>query len=323
MGVYLPYHDGVPQGYAFMDLTTALPTALITWREGVEAALVVGIVMACLRQAHRQSLYPWVYLGVVAGLIGSATVGLALALGLQQVQHLLPHLQGVITPLLNMLFGALAIVMLSWMLVWMTRQARRLKGDLEGRVGSVLEDQESAGWSLFSLVCVAILREGFETVLFIFTNLGARAGALGGALAGLIAAALVGLGLFRWGIAINLRRFFQVMGVLLLLIVSGLVLSVFKHLDAGLTALSQIDGRYSDLCMFQDSCVLGPLVWDASGFLPEGQFPGVLLKTFLGYRDHLYLVQAIAYLGFWLIVGRSYFRSLNPQSPVQPLSVQE
>ncbi|MFM7530271.1 MAG: FTR1 family protein [Nodosilinea sp.] len=306
-----------------MDLTTALPTALITWREGVEAALVVGIVMACLNQAHRQSLYPWVYLGVVAGLIGSTTVGLALTLGLQQVQRVLPHLQAVVTPLLNMLFGTLAIVMLSWMLVWMTRQARSLKGDLEGRVGSVLQDQESAGWSLFSLVCVAILREGFETVLFVFTNLEAGLGALVGALAGLIGAVLVGLALFRWGIAINLKQFFQVMGVLLLLIVAGLVLSVFKHLDAGLAALSQIDGRYSDLCMFQNSCVLGPLVWDTSGFLSDRQFPGILLKTLLGYRDHLYLLPAIAYLGFWLIVGGNYFRSLKPLTLVKPLSAQE
>lgn len=306
-----------------MDLTTALPTALITWREGVEAALVVGIVMACLNQAHRQSLYPWVYLGVVAGLIGSTTVGLALTLGLQQVQRVLPHLQAVVTPLLNMLFGTLAIVMLSWMLVWMTRQARSLKGDLEGRVGSVLQDQESAGWSLFSLVCVAILREGFETVLFVFTNLEAGLGALVGALAGLLGAVLVGLALFRWGIAINLKQFFQVMGVLLLLIVAGLVLSVFKHLDAGLAALSQIDGRYSDLCMFQNSCVLGPLVWDTSGFLSDRQFPGILLKTLLGYRDHLYLLPAIAYMGFWLIVGGNYFRSLKPLTLVKPLSAQE
>ena len=306
-----------------MDLTTALPTALITWREGVEAALVVGIVMACLKQARRQNLYPWVYLGVVAGLIGSTTVGLALALGLQQVQRVLPHLQAVVTPLLNMLFGTLAIVMLSWMLVWMTRQARSLKGDLEGRVGSALQDQESAGWGLFSLVCVTILREGFETVLFVFTNLEAGLGALVGALAGLLGAVLVGLALFRWGIAINLKQFFQVMGVLLLLIVAGLVLSVFKHLDAGLAALSQIDGRYSDLCIFQSSCVLGPLVWDTSAFLPERQFPGILLKTLLGYRDHLYLLPAIAYLGFWLIVGGNYFRSLNPLPPGKPLSTQE
>lgn len=306
-----------------MDFTTALPTALITWREGVEAALVVGIVMACLKQARRENLYPWVYLGVIAGLVGSTAVGLALTLGLRQVQQVLPHLQAVVTPLLNMLFGTLAIVMLSWMLVWMTRQARSLKGELQGRVGSVLQDHESAGWSLFSLVCVAILREGFETVLFVFTNLEAGLGALMGALVGLFGAVLVGLALFRWGIAINLKQFFQVMGVLLLLIVAGLVLSVFKHLDAGLAALSQIDGRYSDLCMFQSSCILGPLVWDTSGFLPERRFPGILLKTLLGYRDHLYLLQAIAYLGFWLIVGGTYFRSLNPLPPAKPLSAQE
>ncbi|MBU6229567.1 MAG: FTR1 family iron permease [Cyanobacteria bacterium REEB459] len=302
-----------------MDLTTALPTGLITLREGVEAALVVGIVLACLSKAQCQRLYPWVYAGVAGGLAGSAMVGLALGISLQQVQQVLPHLRSVVTPLLNVLFGAIAILMLSWMLLWMTRQARSLRGELEGSVQKALQRGETAGWGIFSLVCIAVLREGFETVLFIFTNVEASLSAALGALMGLAAAALVGIGLFRWGLTINLKQFFQVMGVLLLLIIGGLVISVLKNLDAGLATLSLVGGADGDLCAFQSSCILGPLLWDTSGILPDRQFPGVLLKTLLGYRDHFYLLQAIAYASFWLLVGGSYWRSLRPHPVQKPL----
>jgi high-affinity iron transporter len=301
-----------------MDFTAALPTFLITLREGVEAALVVGIVLACLAKANRSSLNGWVYFGVGAGLVGSVTIGLVLGSGLQQLQLVLPTVQTVVKPLLNGLFGAIAIIMLSWMLLWMTRQARSLKGELEGTVQSALDDDPTAGWSIFSLICIAVLREGFETVLFIFTNVDASGAAIAGAIAGVSGAALIGLALFRWGVRINLKQFFQVMGVLLLLIVGGLVISVFKNLDAALAAVSQLDPRNADLCFAQSSCILGPLVWDGSHLLPDQQFPGIALKTLLGYRDHLYLVQLLAYVGFLITVGSRYFRSLNPSLAKQP-----
>jgi high-affinity iron transporter len=295
-----------------MELTAALPTFFITLREGVEAALVVGIVLACLGKANQAQLNRWVYWGVIAGLVGSVMIGIALGSGLQQVQQVLPNFGAVIKPLLNVLFCAIAIIMLSWMLLWMTRQSRSLKGHLEGTVTSALQNSQTATWSLFSLICIAVLREGFETVLFIFTNLQTGKASITGAIVGILSAVLIGLAIFRWGVRINLRLFFQVMGVLLLLIVGGLVISAFKNLDAALAAISQLDYRNSDLCFAQDSCILGPLLWDASSVLPERQFPGILLKTLFGYRDHLYLVQALAYLGFLGSVGTSYFRSLNP-----------
>lgn len=296
-----------------MDITAALPTFVITLREGVEAALVVGIVLACLAKAQQSVLNRWVYLGVGAGLVGSVMIGIALGSGLQQLQQVLPHLQDIIKPLLNVLFGAVAIIMLSWMLLWMTRQARSLKGDLEGTVQSALQDSQTAGWSLFSLICIAVLREGFETVLFVFTNVEASAAAALGAFAGLLGAALIGLALFRWGVRINLRQFFQVMGLLLLLIVGGLVVSVCKNLDAAFATISRLDTQTLDLCFSQTSCILGPLLLDTSTQLPERQFPGLILKTLLGYRDHLYLGQLMAYVGFWATVGGRYFRSLSPR----------
>ena len=293
-----------------MDFSSAIPTFVITLREGVEAALVVGIVLACLNKANRTELNKWVYAGVAAGIAGSVLIGIFLSLTLSRVQYTMPALQGLLKPLLGVLFGSVAIVMLSWMLIWMTQQARGMKGEVEGSLQNALADSEGANISVFSLVCIAVLREGFETVLFLFSNLDQSLAGIGGAVAGIIGAFLIGLALFKFGVRINLKLFFQTMGVFLLLIVAGLVVSVCKNLDAAFTAISIIKPDL-DLCISSQSCILGPQIWDASAVLPDKKFPGILLKTLLGYRDHIYLLQLIAYGSFLLGVGGRYFRSLN------------
>lgn len=303
--------DRTLDGLRQMNFTVALPTFLITLREGVEAALVVGIVLACLSKAGQTQLIRWVYYGIAGGITGSVLIGLALSSVLLEMRQVLPTLEAVIEPLLATLFCGVAIIMLSWMLIWMTQQARSLKAELESSVTTALTDGDAAGWSIFSLICIAVLREGFETVLFIFANFQQGSMSVLGAIAGVLGAALIGLALFKWGIRINIRRFFQTMGILLLLIVAGLVVSLCKNLDAALYATSQINLNMTDLCFSGQSCILGPLVWDASTVLPDKQFPGILLKTFLGYRDHIYFVQLVAYVLFLVTIGSTYLRSLN------------
>lgn len=295
-----------------MDIASALPTTIVTLREGVEAALVVGIVLACLNKAEKTDLNQWVFGGVAAGLVGSILIGSFLGLGLQQLQYVMPNAEGLLKPILGILFGCIAIIMLSWMLLWMTRQARSLKAELNQTVTNALSN-ESAELSIFSLVCIAVLREGFETVLFLYTQQSQTlVNNLLGVAIGLFGAMLIGLGLFKWGIRINLKLFFQVMGVLLLLIISGLVVSVCRNVDITFAALSQLNNLSIDLCFgFGQSCVLGPMIWDASQSLPDKQFPGVILKVLLGYRDRIYLVQLLAYALFWLVIGSRYFRTLN------------
>lgn len=296
-----------------MDFAPAIPTFVITLREGVEAALVVGIVLACLSKANRSELNKWVYGGVAAGLAGSLLIGLFFSLLYSRIQYTAPAIQSVVKPFLGVLFGSVAIVMLSWMLIWMTQQARSLKSNVEGSLKDALADSEGANISIFSLVCIAVLREGFETVLFLLTTLTSQQSVAGilGAIAGLIGAFAIGIGLFKFGVKINLKLFFQAMGILLLLIVAGLVVSVFKNLDAAFTAISTLNQPNIDLCISTQSCILGPLLWDASRILPDKQFPGILFKTLLGYRDHIYLLQLIVYIAFLVGVGGRYFRSLN------------
>ncbi|MDY6940159.1 MAG: FTR1 family protein [Cyanobacteriota bacterium] len=296
-----------------MDFSAALPTFIVTLREGFEAALVVGIVLACLKRAQQAHLNRWVYGGVAGGIAASALVGV-LFTGLLRVLDTSDRPYALVAkPLLEAGFGILAIALLSWMLVWMTQQARSLKSEVEGAiVGALQQESGAAGWGVFGLIFIAVLREGFETVLFVAAQFQEGIAPALGAIAGLSAAAGMGVLLFRWGIKIDIRRFFQVMGIFLLLIVSGLVVSALKNLEATAIALSTISPEVASFCQGdRASCILGPQVWDLTAILPDKKFPGLLLKSLLGYRDRLFFAQGVGYITFLFVTGMFYFRSLS------------
>jgi high-affinity iron transporter len=286
-----------------MDWSAIVPTFLITLREGVEAALVVGIVLAYLNKAGQSALNRWVYAGIAAGLLASVGVGVLLNGSLWLVSRSANPYAGAIKPLMEAGFGLVAIGLLSWMLVWMTRQAKTLKGSIESQVA---DQTQNAGWGIFSIIFLAVLREGFETVVFIAAQFQAGWLPTLGAGLGVMGATIVGALLFKWGVRINLGKFFQVMGLFLLLIVGGLSVGMLAHLDQGLVAL----GRCGDRAV----CILGPIVWDLHASLPDRQFPGIILKTLLGYRDRLYVLEAVVYVLLQATVGGLYFRSLNQKS---------
>ena len=307
-----------------MNFSAALPTFVITLREGVEAALVVGIVLALLKKAKQSRLNNWVYAGVGAGIVASALIGVLFGVIIQALSAVDPRYTPVVEPLLEGVFSVIAIAMLSWMLIWMTRQARSLKAEVEGNITSTLKNNPAAGWGIFSLIFIAVLREGFETVLFIAANFQQGFIPALGAVAGLVTAIAIGVLLFKWGVKINIRLFFQVMGVLLLLIVAGLVVSALAHFDTAIATLAQMDRQSASLCFYYErftknpSCILGPRVWDTSKILPDDQFPGLILKALFGYRQNLFLVQAVAYVVFLVTVGGLYFRSLGIGSAKKP-----
>ncbi len=304
-----------------MNFSTALPTFFITLREGVEAALVVGIVLALLKKAKQSRLNSWVYAGVGVGIVVSALVGVLFNWIIRAVTAANPQYATVVEPMLEGVFSVLAIAMLSWMLIWMTKQAKVMKSQVEGAITDALTQNSHAGWGVFSLILIAVVREGFETVLFVAANFQQGLVPSIGAIAGLASAAAIGVLLFKLGVKINIRQFFQVMGVLLVLIVAGLVVSAFKHFDEGIANLALSSRASENLCFYYEhftkihSCILGPLVWNTEQILPEENFPGVVLRSLFGYREHLYLVEAVGYVVFLLTVGGLYFRSLTGNSP--------
>ncbi|MEG4341670.1 FTR1 family protein [Microcoleus sp. A003_D6] len=311
-----------------MNFTEAIPTFVITLREGVEAALVVGIVLACLKKADQTNLNSWVGAGIAAGIAASAFVGALF----NQLFHALSTSNQPYAPAIKQLLegslGIIAIAMLSWMLIWMTQQARFLKAEVEGAVTAALKENTNAGWGVFGLIFIAVLREGFETVIFVSAQFQQGLTPALGALAGLLGAAIIGSLIFKWGVKIDIRQFFKFMGILLLLIVAGLAVSALKHFDRAAAILSQMDSKYAAICVYFDrtaqlhSCILGPLVWNAEAVLPDRQFPGVLLKALFGYRDRLYFIQAIGYAIFSVTVGSLYFQKLGRGPTVSPKNTQ-
>ena len=299
-----------------MDLSAILPTFVVTLREGFEASLVVGIVLACLKKVEQTQLNRWVYQGIGGGIVASIMVGFLLGGILQGVNTYETPYTPVIKECLAALFGLVAVSMLSWMLIWMTQQGKSLKADVEQGIQTALITEEGAGKGIFLLVFIAVLREGFETVLFIIAKFqdSWKIPSIG-AITGLTTAAILGFLLFKLGVKINIRLFFKVMGIFLLLVVGGLVLGVLKHLNLVVTFLSQLDPSFAQWCFLPaDSCILGSLVWDGSEILPDKTFPGVILKALFGYRQNLYLGQIIMYVLFLITVGSLYFRSLSSPS---------
>jgi high-affinity iron transporter len=285
----------------------------------------VGIVLAYLSKAKQSYLNKWVFLGVAAGLFASSVMG-----GI--AQKLIGGFSGTVYYLTKGIFSFAAIVMLSWMLVWMTQQAKMLRHQVQASIENALErgsrDENKAGWALLTLVFVAVLREGAETVLFIAgtfspdqtqSGLAQYAPAIG-CFFGILSAIAVGLAMFKFGVKLNIRAFFKVLGVVLLLIVSGLVITSLSAFDLANTidkVLNPVTGSYEFLDPPQKVIgwfSLGPLVADTSGFMPQDKLPGMIFSTLFGYTDRLYATQLVGYFLFLISVGTLYFRSLSGKS---------
>lgn len=303
-----------------MDFSAALPTFLIVLREATEATLVVGIVLAYLSKAKESFLSKWVWLGVAAGLFASSIMG-AIA------QKLIGGFSGTVYYLTKGIFSLAAIVMLSWMLIWMTQQAKTLRQQVQFSVEYALGNgsTKQAGWALLTLIFVAVLREGAETVLFISgtfspdqtqSGLAQFAPALG-CILGILGAAAIGVAVFKFGIKLNIRAFFKILGILLLLIVSGLVITSLAAFDLANT-VDKVFNPITQSYEFLDPphkivewFNLGPKVTDTSGFLPQDKFPGIVFATLFGYSDRLYATQLVGYFLFLFTTGTLYFQSLG------------
>ncbi|AFY70759.1 iron permease FTR1 [Thalassoporum mexicanum PCC 7367] len=296
-----------------MNLTDALPTFTIALREGVEVALVVGIVLAYLQKVQRQDLYRAVFQGIGAGILASCLIAAGFYWGLAEISLSSP----LVKQLVETGICILAIAMLSWMLLWMTRQGKKIKGEIESNLDLALAAPDhptqgnNAAGAIFSLIALATLREGFEVVLFIAARFEQSYMAALGAISGFAGAVVFAIALFKFGVRINIRLFFQTVGTLLLLIVAGLVISALGHFDKAVAIAAQSSPSLAQICFAKDSCILGDLIWDLRAILPAKQFPGVILHTLLGYRDQLLWGQAIVYVFFLVTVGGAYWRSFS------------
>ena len=210
-----------------------LPTFVIGLREGLEAALIVGIVAAFLAQQGRRDALRQVWVGVGA----AVAICLAIGVALQVISQDLPQRQ---QEGLETVIGLIAVAMVTYMVVWMRRHSRDLKGDLEHATSDALA--AGSAKALVLMAFLAVLREGFETAVFLLATFQHSSRPLlggVGALLGLATAVVIGLLIYRGGVHLNLSRFFRVTGLVLVVIAAGLVMASFHTaheagwLDAG------------------------------------------------------------------------------------------
>jgi high-affinity iron transporter len=212
-----------------------LPTFVIGLREGLEAALIVGIIAAFLAQQGRRDALRQVWIGVAAAVV----ICIGIAVALQAISSDLPERgqEG-----LETVVGVLAVGMVTYMIIFMRRNARNLKGELEGAAASALASGSAR--ALVVMAFLAVLREGFETAVFLLATFGASGDATTswlGAVIGIGLAAAVGYGIYRGGVRLNLARFFRITGLLLVVIAAGLVMTAFHTAnEAGWLTAGQI-----------------------------------------------------------------------------------
>ncbi len=256
-----------------------LASLLITLREGLEAALIVGIVLGVLHRLQRQDLVRPAWVGVAAAVALSIAGGLALrSLGIA--------LEGRSEEVFEGATMLVAASVLTWMIFWMGRRGREIQTSLERDVRRAAA-QRSA-WGLFGLTFIAVVREGIETVLFLnaalFTSTPAQI--LIGGIVGLTVAVGLGWAIFAAGRRLNVRAFFQATGILLLLFAAGLVArGVHEFQEAGLLP------------------TLVQSVWNLNPILDEHSLPGEFLKALFGYNGDPSLLEVLAYGLYLLIAG--------------------
>lgn len=257
---------------------------IIVWRESLEAMLVIGVLLGWIaRQPEPAALRRWLWLGVGAGLVLAAVLGVATFLVRDQMQGLV--LEGF---QVGMMLVACALIV--QMVFWMRRHGRTMRQDLETRA------QHSAGAAGLAVVtALAVAREGAETVIFLY-GLGIDPDAavsqlFAGAAAGFALAAASAWLLARGARFLSYRALFRVSEVLLLLIASSLLASGVDRM-IGLDWLPPL---------------LDP-VWDTSLLLDDSAGVGELLARFLGYRARPCATLVAAYAAFWSVVALALWR---------------
>lgn len=272
-----------------------LPTYLLSLREGLEAALIIGIVLGALTKIRRSDLSPAVWLGTLSAVaVSILTAVLLTSFGMSLEEEAEQIFEGI-----TMLIAA---GILTWMIFWMSKQARFLKGELEAGVNKAAATTGKR--AMFWLAFVAVVREGIELALFVtaafFAGDQGQATSniiqtLAGTILGLGTAALLGWTLFATTVRLDLRRFFQVTGFLLILFAAGLV----AH---GVHEFNEVGWIPSVV----------EHVWDVNAIVDENSVPGQLLKTLFGYNGNPSLTEVISYFIYLAVVTVFWRRDTAP-----------
>jgi high-affinity iron transporter len=265
---------------------------LIGLREGLEAALVVSILVAFLVRTDRRHVLPKVWLGV--GIAVAISVGVTLVLALTQ--------QALTFEAQEALGGSLSIIavgFVTWMIFWMRRTARTISADLRGKLEDAIKMGSTA---VVVMAALAVGREGLETALFFFTAAqaaGETTQPLIGFLLGIAVAVVLAYLLYRGAVKINLGRFFMVTGALLIFVAAGiLAYGVHDLQEAGI-----LPG-------------LNSLAFDVSAAVPPDSWYGVLLKGVFNFSPQTTWLEAVVWTVYVAVVLTLFLRPQRTKTPV-------
>ena len=261
------------------------PSLLLSLREGLEAALIIGIIIGALNKLNQEELKPVVWRGVAIAVVLSFVFGLGLNyLGMEFTGQLEEVFEG-----LAML---LAAAILTWMILWMMRHGSEIQRDLEAKTAHATLNR--GGSALFILAFLAVFREGIELALFLMAARIASdpISVLVGATFGLGGAILLGWMLFATTRRLNLRQFFQTTNVLLLFFAAGLVAYGVHELNEAGWVPAVIEN-----------------VWNINHIISDKSEVGLILKALFGYNGNPSLTEVLAYLSYFIVLGTILIRN--------------
>ena len=270
-----------------------LASFLITFREALEAALIIGIIAAYVAKLGRKDLNRYINLGIISALIAS----LAVALVFKVVYG---ELKGAAEQIFEGAAALTAAVVLTYMILWMANNSKKIKGELQEKIDFSISKGQMFGIAALSFV--AVFREGVETVLFLGTlAIKSPVDTIAGFIIGLAVVIILSFIMFKGIYRLDISRFFRYTSILLILFSAGLVaVSVHEFNEAGIIP-SVIEN-----------------VWDLNPPQnPDGSYPalhekgliGGSLKALIGYNGNPSLSEVFAYLGYWIIIGMFVFRT--------------
>jgi high-affinity iron transporter len=271
-----------------------LGNALIGLREGLEAALVVSILIAFLVRTGRRSVLPKVWLGVAIAVAVSVGVTLALTLTQQALTFEAQEAFG----------GGLSIIavgFVTWMIFWMRRAARSISTELRGRLESAIQMGSTA---VVVMAALAVGREGLETAVFFFAAAqaaGETTEPLIGFLLGIAVSILLAYLIYRGAVTLNMGKFFTVTGVLLVFVAAG-ILAYGVH----------------DL---QEAAILpglNTLAFDVSAAVPPDSWYGTLLKGIFNFSPRTTVLEAIVWVAYVAVVLTLFLLPQRSPRPVAP-----
>ena len=264
-----------------------ITSIVLSVREGLEAALIIGIVLGALRRTGRTDLNRPLWAGVISAII----VSLLTALLLRAIDK---ELEGPAEQVFEGVTLLLAAGVLTWMIFWMRHQSGSMKSKLENSVNRAAK--LGGGGALYLLAFIAVVREGIELVLYLTAAslTSSSVQTLLGTIIGLLSACLLGYLIYSSTIRLNLQRFFKVTGLILILFAAGLIAhSIAEFNEAGLIP-----------------AIISP-IWNLNSLLNDHSIVGMIFNTLFGYHGNPSLTEALGYSGYMLITLFVFIKARN------------